>query len=136
MLFYGKNKCRIVDMGPEPLVASVEELAEWNGAFRAALWTGENLQSLVMDIPKGRESGEAFTSLGEQFYFCVAGCGTVVIADGAHRIRFQKRIHQGFGIWIPSDCWFNLINDGKKALKLLAVLAPPREPHGTYEGNL
>lgn len=106
-------------------VADIEDLTEENDDFRRVLYTGKNLQLVLMSIEPGGEIGEEVHDDGDQFFRVEEGKGEVVI-DG-HR----SKIESDFGIVVPAGARHNVINTGDKPLRLYTVYAPPEHRDGT-----
>ena len=100
-------------------VADIEELTEENGDFRRVLYTGKNLQLVLMAIEPGGEIGEEIHADRDQFFRVEEGKGEVVI-DG-HR----SKIKADDAIIVPAGARHNVINTGDKPLRLYTLYAPP-----------
>ena len=68
-------------------VGDIEKLTEDNSDFRRVLYTGKNLQLVLMAIEPGGEIGEEVHDDGDQFFRVEKGKGEVVI-DG-HRSKIK-----------------------------------------------
>jgi mannose-6-phosphate isomerase-like protein (cupin superfamily) len=106
-------------------VADIEELTEENSDFRRVLYTGKNLQLVLMSIEPGGEIGEEIHDDGDQFFRVEKGKGEVVI-DG-HR----SKIEGDDAIIVPAGARHNIINTGDKPLRLYTLYAPPEHRDGT-----
>jgi len=106
-------------------VADIEDLTEEDDDFRRVLYTGKNLQLVLMSIEPGGEIGEEVHDDGDQFFRVEEGKGEVVI-DG-HR----SKIEGDFGIVVPAGARHNVINTGDKPLRLYTIYAPPEHRDGT-----
>src|SRR5690606_2831088 len=106
-------------------VADIEDLSEEYDDFRRVLYTGKNLQLVLMSIEPGGEIGEEVHDDGDQFFRVEEGKGEVVI-DG-HR----SKIEGDFGIVVPAGARHNVINTGDKPLRLYTIYAPPEHRDGT-----
>jgi len=69
-------------------VADIEELTEANSDFRRVLYTGKNLQLVLMAIQPGEEIGEETHADRDQFFRVEKGKGEVWI-DG-HRSKIKS----------------------------------------------
>lgn len=101
------------------LVADIEELTEKNGDFRRVLYTGKNLQLVLMAIEPGGEIGEEVHEDRDQFFCVEEGKGAVVI-DGE-----RSEIKGDHAIIVPAGARHNIINTGDKPLQLYTLYAPP-----------
>jgi mannose-6-phosphate isomerase-like protein (cupin superfamily) len=63
-------------------IADIEELTEGNTDFRRVLYTGKNMQLVLMAIKPGEEIGEEVHEDRDQFFRIEEGEGEIVI-DGA-----------------------------------------------------
>ena len=106
-------------------VADIEERTEENSDFRRVLYTGKNLQLVLMSIAPGGEIGEEIHDDGDQFFRVEKGKGEVVI-DG-HR----SKIEGDDAIIVPAGARHNIINTGDKPLRLYTLYAPPKHRDGT-----
>lgn len=106
-------------------VADIEELTEKNGDFRRVLYTGKNLQLVLMAIGPGGEIGEEVHDDRDQFFRVEKGKGEVVI-DG-HR----SKIKSDDAIIVPAGARHNIINSGNEPLRLYTLYAPPEHRDGT-----
>ncbi len=64
--------------------ADIEKLTEENTAFRHVLYTGHNLQLVLMALTPGQDIGAETHTTHDQFFRIEKGRGEVVI-DGATR---------------------------------------------------
>ena len=63
-----------------------------NNAFRAALWTGNNLQLTLMCIPAGGEIGLEVHPHTDQFLRIEQGQGMVLMGESRMNLRFRRRV--------------------------------------------
>lgn len=106
-------------------VADIEELTEKNDDFRRVLYTGKNLQLVLMSIEPGGEIGEEVHNDRDQFFRVEKGKGEVVI-DG-HRAKIKG----DNAIIVPAGARHNVMNTGDKPLQLYTLYAPPEHRDGT-----
>ena len=105
-------------------VADIEELTEENSDFRHVLYTGKNLQLVLMAIQPGEEIGEETHENRDQFFRVEKGKGEVWI-DG-HR----SKIKSDDAIVVPAGARHNIVNTGEKPLRLYTLYAPPEHRAG------
>ena len=110
-------------------IKDVEELTELNRDFRRVLYTGRNLQLVLMSIQPGDEIGEEVHPDRDQFFRVEKGKGEVWI-DG-HRTMIQS----DFGILVPAGARHNIKNTGDKPLKLYTLYGPPEHADGTVHAT-
>lgn len=119
------------DYGPQPFVINIEEATKENKNFRTALWTGKHLQLTLMSIPVGGEIGLEIHPHLDQFIRIEEGEGLVMMGERKNCLDFRARVCDDFAFIIPAGTWHNLINTGKKPIKLYSIYAPPQHPRGT-----
>lgn len=122
---------KLKDYGPQPFVIDIEKATMQNDNFRTALWTGKHLQLTLMSINVGEEIGLEIHPDLDQFIRIEEGQGLVKMGDRKDRLDFQEKVYDDFAFIIPAGKWHNLINTGKKPLKLYSIYAPPQHPKGT-----
>jgi mannose-6-phosphate isomerase-like protein (cupin superfamily) len=110
-------------------VADIEELTEENTDFRRVLYTGKNLQLVLMAIQPGEEIGEETHADRDQFFRVEKGKGEVWI-DG-HR----SKIKSDTAIVIPAGARHNIVNTSDKPLRLYTIYAPPEHRDGTLQAT-
>jgi len=121
------------DYGPEPYVDRLFRLARKNPNYRAAVWTGKELQLTAMSIPKGGEVGLEVHVDTDQFLYVVEGTGTAMMGTASDKLDYTRPVAVGSGVFVPTGTWHNLLNTGDGDLKLFTVYAPPHHPHGTVQ---
>jgi Fe-Mn family superoxide dismutase len=102
-----------------------------NSNFRMALWTGTLLQLTLMSIPAGGEVGLEQHTHTDQFLRIEDGQAKVLMGDAKEALTFVETAGKDFAIVIPAGKWHNIINTGKKPVKLYSIYAPVQHPHGT-----
>lgn len=105
-------------------VEDIEAITESNKDFRRVLYTGKNLQLVVMSLKAGEEIGEETHHDVDQFFRVEKGKGEVVIDGETHKIRVDD------AIIVPAGARHNVINTGEKRLKLYTLYAPPEHRDG------
>ena len=106
-------------------VDNIEKLTEENGLFRKVLYTGHNLQLVLMAIPPGEEIGEEVHDDRDQFFRIEAGTGTVSIDGVAHAVKADD------GVIVPQGARHNVKASGSETLKLYTIYGPPEHIDGT-----
>lgn len=112
---------------PESFSGDMEEKTLDNTYYRDVLYTGNNLQLVVMSIEPGQEIGTEVHDTGDQFIRVEAGSAEFVI-DGK-----SQNATDGDSVLIPAGVEHNVINTGDKPLKLYALYAPPEHPADTKQ---
>jgi mannose-6-phosphate isomerase-like protein (cupin superfamily) len=110
-------------------VADIEALTEENTDFRRVLYTGKNLQLVLMAIQPGEEIGEETHEDRDQFFRVEKGKGEVWI-DG-HR----SKIKGDDAIIVPAGARHNIMNTGDKPLRLYTLYAPPEHRDGIVQAT-
>jgi mannose-6-phosphate isomerase-like protein (cupin superfamily) len=105
-------------------VDDIESRTEKNSDFRRVLYTGKNLQLVLMALRPAEEIGEEVHPDRDQFFRVEEGEGEVWI-DGS-----RTRIQDGTAIVVPAGARHNVKNSGGKALKLYTLYAPPEHVDG------
>lgn len=100
-------------------VDDIETLTEDNNDFRRVLYTGANLQLVLMSLKPGEEIGEEVHDDGDQFFRVEAGTGEILI-DGT-----TTAIEDDFAMIVPAGARHNVRNTGHKPLKFYTLYAPP-----------
>lgn len=110
-------------------VANIEGLTEANTDFRRVLYTGHNLQLVLMSIQPGDEIGEEVHDDRDQFFRVEAGEGEVWIDGTCSRVKAAD------GFIVPQGARHNVINTGAGSLKLYTIYGPPEHVDGTVHGT-
>jgi len=104
---------------------NIEKLTEENEDFRRVLYTGQNLQLVLMALAPGDEIGEEVHEDRDQFFRFEAGAGEVLI-DG-----ITTSVKSDDGVIVPAGARHNVVNTGSKPLKLYTIYGPPEHIDGT-----
>ena len=121
----------LMDYGPEPFVVNLEKATEMNNNFRIALWTGKNLQVVLMSLMPGEDIGLEVHPHVDQFIRIEEGQGMVKMGSTKNNLDCQKRVSDGYAIMVPAGTWHNVINTGNRSMKIYTIYAPPGHPWGT-----
>lgn len=100
-------------------IADIEGLTERNTGFRHVLYTGRNLQLVLMSLKPGEDIGAETHATHDQFFRIETGSGHVMIDSVRHAVN------AGEGIVVPAGAHHNLINSGDVAMKLYTIYGPP-----------
>jgi mannose-6-phosphate isomerase-like protein (cupin superfamily) len=106
-------------------VGNIEKLTEDNSDFRRVLYTGHNLQLVLMAIQPGEEIGEEVHDDRDQFFRIEGGEGEVWI-DGT-----CKRVKADDGIIVPQGARHNVVCTGTEPLRLYTIYGPPEHADRT-----
>jgi mannose-6-phosphate isomerase-like protein (cupin superfamily) len=110
-------------------VGDIEDLTETNSDFRRVLYTGKNLQLVLMCLKPGEEIGEEVHHNRDQFFRVESGEGDVLI-DGR-----RSQINGDDAILVPAGARHNVINTGAKAMRLYTLYGPPEHADGTVHAT-
>ena len=106
-------------------VDDIEDVTEENWDFRRVLYTGKNLQLVVMSLPPGCDIGEEIHDDRDQFFRIEEGEGVIVI-DGV-----ENPVEDDIAVIVPAGARHNVINTGDEDLKLYTLYGPPEHKDGT-----
>ena len=101
------------------IVTDIEALSQENKSFRHVLYTGKNLQLVLMSLRPGQDIGEETHKTHDQFFRIEKGKGKVIIDGVTHKLK------SGAGIVVPAGAKHNLINTGDKPMRLYTIYGPP-----------
>ena len=110
-------------------VDNIERLTEANSDFRRVLYTGKNLQLVLMTLQPGEEIGEEVHEDRDQFFRVEEGVGEIRI-DGV-----ATQVEDGHGIVVPASARHNLVNRGDSPLKVYTLYGPPEHIDGTVHAT-
>ncbi len=106
-------------------IDNIERLTEKNDDFRQVLYTGQNLQLVLMALRPGDEIGEEVHEDRDQFFRFETGAGEVQI-DGV-----TTSVKADDGVIVPAGARHNVINTGSDTLRLYTIYGPPEHIDGT-----
>jgi mannose-6-phosphate isomerase-like protein (cupin superfamily) len=105
-------------------VNNIEKLTIENGDYRRVLYTGKNLQLVLMALQPGEEIGEEVHDDRDQFFRIESGAGEVMI-DGA-----RNALKDDDAIIIPAGARHNVRNTGSAPLLRYTLYGPPEHRDG------
>jgi mannose-6-phosphate isomerase-like protein (cupin superfamily) len=100
-----------------------------NEDFRRVLYTGKNLQLVLMTLQPGDEIGEEVHEDRDQFFRIEEGSGVVDI-DGV-----ENRLEDDFAVVVPAGARHNVRNTGSEPLRLYTIYGPPEHLDGTVHAT-
>lgn len=106
-------------------VGDIEAMTEHNSDFRRVLYTGSQLQLVLMSIQPGEDIGEEVHPDRDQFFRIEDGRGEVTI-DGQ-----KTAVKSDFAIVVPAGARHNIRNTGDTPLRLYSLYGPPEHADGT-----
>jgi mannose-6-phosphate isomerase-like protein (cupin superfamily) len=108
-------------------VDNIESLTVENSDFRRVIYTGKEMQLVLMTLRPGEEIGEEVHPDRDQFFRVEQGEGEVLI-DGS-----RSRIKSETAIVVPAGARHNVRNTGRELLKLYTIYAPPEHADGVVQ---
>jgi mannose-6-phosphate isomerase-like protein (cupin superfamily) len=105
-------------------VDDIERATVENQDFRRVLYTGKNLQLVLMTLQPGDEIGEEVHEDRDQFFRIEEGRGTVYI-DGA-----ANEVEDDYAVIVPAGARHNVVNRGDQPLRLYTIYGPPEHRDG------
>jgi mannose-6-phosphate isomerase-like protein (cupin superfamily) len=120
--WFGSSEKETVMRG---FVDDIEDMTEHNSDFRRVLYTGRQLQLVLMSIAPAEDIGEEVHPDRDQFFRIEEGKGEVWI-DG-----HKSQVESDYAILVPAGARHNIRNTGQKPLKLYTLYGPPEHEDGT-----
>ncbi len=96
-------------------VDDIEQVTTRNTDFRRVVYTGSNLQLVLMTLLPGEEIGEETHDDRDQFFRIEAGEGAILIDGKRHAVR------DDFAVIVPAGALHNVVNTGMEPLKLYTL---------------
>ena len=100
-------------------VDNIEKVTVANDDFRRVLYTGANLQLVLMTLQVGEEIGEEVHDDRDQFFRIEEGTGEVRI-DGV-----ANRVEDDFPVIVAAGARHNVVNTGDAPLRFYTLYGPP-----------
>ena len=108
---------------------NIEQSTVDNTDFRRVLYTGANLQLVLMCLQPGEEIGTEVHPDIDQFFRVEQGKAKLLL-DGAEHILGHDEI-----AIVPAGAEHNVINAGDEPLKLYTLYGPPEHRDGTVHAT-
>jgi mannose-6-phosphate isomerase-like protein (cupin superfamily) len=105
-------------------VDNIEKATLANEDFRRVLYSGGNLQLVLMTLPPGCDIGEEVHEDRDQFFRIEEGEGEIKI-DGV-----ANKVADDFAVIVPAGARHNVVNTGSEPLRLYTIYAPPEHRDG------
>lgn len=103
----------------------IEELTKDNVDFRHVLYTGKNMQLVLMALLPGEDIGLEVHEENDQFFRFDAGYGKVIIGESEYEVE------DGDAIVVPAGMEHNVINTSdSESLKFYTIYAPSHHKDG------
>ncbi|KIJ49206.1 hypothetical protein M422DRAFT_66223 [Sphaerobolus stellatus SS14] len=118
----------ITNVPPFPLkkleyFPKVEATASLSTDFRRVLWTGEQSQLVIMNVPVNGEIGEETHAVDQHLVF-LHGIAKAIVAGE------EKEVGPGDLVIVPAGTKHNFINVGSEPLILYTIYAPAEHAVG------
>ena len=111
-------------------VTNIEKDTLENEDYRRVLFTGPNLQLVLMTLQPGEEIGLETHDEHDQFIRIEAGEGIARLNDEEHALS------DGVTVVIPAGTRHNVVNTSKREpLRLYTIYSPPEHPDGTVHAT-
>jgi len=110
-------------------IGDIEDMTKENSDFRRVLYTGGQMQLVLMTLKPGEEIGEEVHGDRDQFFRIEKGKGEVSID------RKVTKIKSDMAVIVPAGARHNIKNTGDKTLKLYTLYAPPEHVDGTVHAT-
>ncbi len=107
----------------------IEKLTEENQDFRRVLYTGKNLQLVLMTLQPGEEIGEEVHEDRDQFFRIEEGSGVIDI-DGV-----ENAVEDDTAVIVPAGARHNVRNTGDEPLQLYTIYGPPEHKDGVVQST-
>jgi len=108
---------------------NIEKRTIANEDFRRVLYTGHNLQLVLMTLSPGCDIGEEVHPDRDQFFRIEEGKGAVDI-DGV-----ANAVEDDFAVIVPAGARHNVRNTGSGPLRLYTIYAPPEHKDGIVQAT-
>jgi mannose-6-phosphate isomerase-like protein (cupin superfamily) len=108
---------------------NIEKRTVENEDFRRVLYTGHNLQLVLMTLQPGDEIGAEVHDDRDQFFRVEEGSGAIDI-DGV-----ENRVQDDFAVIVPAGARHNVRNTGSQPLRLYTIYAPPEHKDGVVQST-
>ena len=106
-------------------VANIEKATIGNEDFRRVVYTGKNLQLVLMTLPPGCDIGEEVHEDIDQFFRIEEGEGEIHIDGNINRVE------DDFAVIVPAGARHNVVNTGLVPLRLYTLYGPPEHKEAT-----
>ena len=103
----------------------IEKQTEDNTDFRRVVYTGHNIQLVLMSIDPGDEIGAEVHDDRDQFFRIEDGEGEIWIDGVCHKVKADD------GVIVPQGANHNVISTGTEPLRLYTIYGPPEHVDGT-----
>jgi mannose-6-phosphate isomerase-like protein (cupin superfamily) len=107
-------------------IANIEDATLKNSDYRRVLFTGKNLQLVLMSIEPGGEIGSEVHEDHDQFIRVESGSGQAILNGEKHALA------DGVAVVVPAGVEHNVVNTSTDSpLRLYTIYSPPEHADGT-----
>jgi mannose-6-phosphate isomerase-like protein (cupin superfamily) len=106
---------------------SIKELVKRNDLFRKVVLTGKKSQLVLMSLRPGEDIGEETHAEIDQMFFIEEGKAELIM-DGKPITLDEHDV-----ALVPAGVRHNLLNPGKKPIKLFTIYSPPAHAAGEIQ---
>jgi len=111
-----------------PFLANIEKQTLENDYFRHVLFTAPHSQVVLMSLLPGEDIGVEVHHV-DQFFRVEAGKGKAIVDD------VEYELADGTALLVCAGSEHNIVNTGKKSLKLYTIYAPANHIDGRIHKN-
>ncbi|HQG77139.1 MAG TPA: cupin domain-containing protein [Bacteroidales bacterium] len=120
-----------MDMGGQPWAMDIEEGTLGNDNYRAANWTGSNIQLVFMSLKPGEVIDLEVHDDHDQFFRIEQGEARILMGKTRDDLSYDKRVSDDWSVLVPAGYWHKVENVGTNDLKLYTIYGPPEHQKGT-----
>ena len=113
----------------KPFFENIEKLTNNNIDYRKVLFTGNNMQFVLMSLQPNEDIQMEVHKNHDQFIRIEQGTGIAIINNEEYKLE------DGIGLIIPAGSCHRIINTGLNNLKLYTIYAPPEHPDKLIQQN-
>lgn len=110
--------------GVKGFSTNIEKATLKNSYFRTVLYTARHNQLVLMSLLPGEEIGMEVHKDNDQFFRFEQGSGVCIINGNLHKVK------DGSAVIVPAGAQHNVINTGKKKLKMYTIYSPAHHKDG------
>lgn len=119
----------------KPFAFNIEKVTVENKAYRYVVWTGNNLQVVLMSLLPSEVIDMELHPNIDQFFRVEKGKMKARIGKVPYDQTNFYEYHLGDGdvLLIPRGHYHEIANEGSDELKLYSIYSPPNHPHNRYQ---
>jgi mannose-6-phosphate isomerase-like protein (cupin superfamily) len=117
------SKDKKADSDAKGFSVNIEKDTIGNANFRKVLYTGKNMQLVLMSLKSDEDIGDEVHKV-DQFFRVEKGSGEAIINGNKHILS------DGISLVVPAGSRHNLKNTGSGEMKLYSIYSPPQHQDG------